>query len=66
MVKPLADDIVEDVAEETTDEDPMSDAEKNHNDEDLEEDSPPLERPPRLAWQGNRDFPYTGYFSYEK
>ena len=63
---PVSDDNVEEVAEETSDEDPMSDDDDRDREDDDAEYSQPLERPPRIAWRGRQDFHYMGHFERQR
>ena len=62
---PVSDDNVDEVAEETSDEDPMSEDGDRHKEDDME-DSQPMERPPRVAWRSHRDFHYVGHFERQR
>jgi len=62
---PMSDDNVEEVAEETSDEDPMSDDDEVNREDDVD-NSQPMERPPRVAWRGRQDLHYDGYFERQR
>ena len=62
---PISDDNMDEVAEETSDEDPMSDDDEHREEDDIEE-SQPLERPPQVAWGDRHSFHNFGYFESQR